>query len=115
MYVLAVKFEASSDEEDFIWLFTKNIPVPNKDVFLKALIDQTSKLFQRIRWKVFWEEKKKTKKQKLETYGFATEKCAPAHKDLTKFESDVVNLIHSLVYRPNTTKFQKSSRTMWGK
>ena len=85
----------------------KNIPVPNKDAFLKALIDQTTKLFQRIRWKVFWEENKKKPQSQFETYGFKTEKCAPKHKELNKFESDVVNLIHSLEYRPNTTKFQQ--------
>ena len=34
-------------------------------------------------------------------------KSSPQHKDLIKFESDVINLIHNLEYRPNQSKFQQ--------
>ena len=85
----------------------KNIPVPSKDTFLKCLIDKTQKFFQRVRWKVFWEVNKDKVPKFKETYGFNTEKSAPAHSELAKFESDVINLIHNLEYRTNKTQFQK--------
>ena len=84
----------------------KNIPLPNQNSYLKTLIDQTQKFFQRIRWKIYWIDKEKNKKPK-EMYGFKTEKSAPQHHELVKFESDVMNLIQTLEYRPEKSNFQK--------
>ena len=84
----------------------KNIPVPNKDSYLKCMIDKTQQFFQRIRWKVFFEENKDKKHIVKETYGFKTEKSAPPHKELAKFESDIINLIHNLEYKTNKNQFQ---------
>ena len=75
----------------------KNIPVPSKNSYLKSLIDKTQLFFQRIRWKVFWVTKEKDDSvDSKNTYGFKTEKSAPQHKELIRFENDVINLISNL-------------------
>ena len=85
----------------------KNIPVPSKDTFLKCLIDKTQKFFQRVRWAVHWHINRDKVPKVKETYGFKTEKSAPAHPGLAKFESDVIHLIYNLEYRKNKTPFQQ--------
>ncbi|MCP3930954.1 MAG: hypothetical protein GY705_17860, partial [Bacteroidetes bacterium] len=74
---------------------------------MKCLINKTQLFFQRIRWKVFWVTHKEATPEIKETYGFKTEKNAPQHKDLAKFETDVINLIHSLEYRKDKSNFQR--------
>lgn len=86
----------------------KNIPVPSKNSYLKSLIDKTQLFFQRIRWKVFWVTKEKDDSvDSKNTYGFKTEKSAPQHKELIRFENDVINLISNLEYRPDKSQFQR--------
>ena len=85
----------------------KNIPIPDQNNYLKSLIDKTQKFFQRIRWKVYWIDKEKNDDIQKEKYGFKTEKCAPQHHELVKFENDIMNIIQNIEYRPEKTKFQK--------
>ena len=41
------------------------------------------------------------------TYGFKTEKNAPQHKDLVRFESDIINLISTIEFKQDKSLFQK--------
>ena len=88
----------------------KNIPVPSKDSYLKILIHKTQKFIQRIRWKVFWITKDSENNDSKCTYGFNTEKCAPQCKELLNFESDVIDLISNLEFKPEMSPFQHKLR-----
>ena len=76
----------------------KNIPIPEKDSYLKILIDKTQSFIQRLRWKVYWIRQPKKPKKK-ETHGFKTDKCAPQDKELVKFENDLINMISNVEFK----------------
>ena len=47
----------------------KNIPMPSKLEYKKALTEKMEKFLASIRWKMFWYKNPDKKKQKLETFG----------------------------------------------
>ena len=86
----------------------KNIPIPNRDMYLKKLIFQTEKVLQRIRWKTFFFLNPKDRpKEQPNRHGFKTPKNAPQSRELVNFESDVTHLIANIEYRETSSNFQK--------
>ena len=81
---------------------TKNIPIPNKNQYLKEMISNLESFIKRLRWKAFFFDFKNNNKlgpQQMENFGFNTEKTPPQHKDLLSFETDLYQLVRSLKFR----------------
>ena len=87
----------------------KNIPVPNKNSYLKLLIAKTESFFQRLRWAVFFFKKEDhdNTKTKKNTYGFKTEKTAPQDIDLIDFENDLISVISNIKFTTHLNQFQQ--------
>ena len=86
----------------------KNIPIPNKDSYMKYLISKTESFIQNLRWKaLFFLQPNKKEKSVLNTFGFKTEKSAPQIKDLIDFESELYSIIDKLEFRNGKSNFQK--------
>ena len=89
----------------------KNIPLPEKDCYLKKLIQQTESFIKRIRWRVFWYEKQQEKnfadEEQPENYGFKTGNTPPQHPILLPFESEFYDLIGNIKFTTSSTQFQK--------
>ena len=83
----------------------KNIPLPNRENYLKKMIHEVQLFFQRFRWRFFWVNNDKPTKEK-QTYGFKTEKSAPANNEMTHYENDIIHLISNIEYRDVTNEFQ---------
>ena len=83
----------------------KNIPLPNRDNYLKKMIHEVQLFFQRSRWLYFWINQDKQTKKK-ETYGFKTEKSAPASNEMTHYENDIIHLISNIEYREVTNEYR---------
>ena len=78
----------------------KNIPIPNKDSFIKSLISKTYDFIKRMRWKAhFLDQPDASSEPRKETYGFNSEKTPPQCQELVPFENDLYRLIKSLEFR----------------
>ena len=92
----------------------KNIPIPPRNSYLKALIDKTESFLTRLGWKaIFFLNKKDNKEEKEEetvpnnNYNFKSEKVPPKVKELISFEEDVYKLISNIKFHNYTNDFQK--------
>ena len=90
----------------------KNMPIPGKDSYLKALIDKTENLIRRMRWKVFFFEKDMNESEDCTQtvsnhFGFKSDNNPPAHKELTQFENDLFNVISNIKFSNRRSEFQK--------
>ena len=88
---------------------TKNIPIPNKNRYLKEMISKLESFIKRLRWKAFFFDFKNNNEfgpQQMENFGFNTEKTPPQHKDLLSFETDLYQLVRSLKFRKDFDPFQ---------
>ena len=83
----------------------KNIPIQNRDTYMKQLIQQVEKVIQRIRWKTYF-FLNPPKKTPPERFGFNTPHNAPQCRELTNFESDVTHLIANLEFKETHSPFQ---------
>ena len=68
---------------------TKNIPLSNKDLYLKELIDKTEHFLCRIRWKVYHFLKNNKEETETDNFGFLTLNTPPKKRILYNFESDL--------------------------
>ena len=85
----------------------KNIPIPDKDSFLKSLLSKTEQFIQRLRWKTFFFLNPDIPKPNIKTFGFKTEKSAPQVKELSDFENDLYSVIEKLEFSRHRSQFQK--------
>ena len=93
----------------------KNIPIPSKKQYLKALIDKTDKFIRRMRWKIYHFDRHNENESDNESeddardsnFGFGTEYCPHSHQALTAFENDLFDLISNLEYNDRRTEFQR--------
>lgn len=88
----------------------KNIPIPSKIEYQKALTDKVEKFLARIRWKLFWYRNQENRKQKLETYGFRSTKYPPTSKELREFENDIMDLISRVEMKYHSNPLQEKLR-----
>ena len=84
----------------------KNIPIPPRKTFIEELIFRTQIFIQNLRWAAFWISKKDKDHERKQTYGFKTEKSAPANVELDRFEFDLLHLIRNLEFRKISYPFQ---------
>ena len=86
----------------------KNIPIPNKDSYIKQLINQTEKFLKRLRWKVFFSDQNQLSDydDAEETFGFRTSNTPPQHPELNDFENDIYRLIGNVNFKDVKNSFQ---------
>merc|ERR1712240_120233 len=84
----------------------KNIPIPDKDSYLKSLLSKTECFIQRLRWKTYFFLNPKEKTCDTNTFGFKTEKSAPQVKELVNFENDLYLMIENLEFVSYRSTFQ---------
>ena len=85
----------------------KNIPIPNKNSYMKCLLSKTESFIQRLRWKTYYFLNPDKRKNDLDTYGFKTEKSAPQVKELVDFENDLYSAIDKLEFCNPKSSFQE--------
>ena len=92
----------------------KDIPIQSNRAYLIKMFDMTNKFLNRLRWAVYWHEKKDNiDPTDSETdYGannnlFPSRKSAPISPKLTGFENDLFNLCKNLKFKKPISKFQK--------
>ena len=85
----------------------KNIPIPNKNSYMKCLLSKTESFIQRLRWKTYYYLNPDKRKNDLDTYGFKTEKSAPQVKELVDFENDLYSAIDKLEFCNPKSSFQE--------
>ena len=87
----------------------KNIPIPSRNQYLKALISKTEHFLKRLRWKAFFHDHQNEdfSAKNKETFGFKTPHTPPKHELLEKFEDDMYTLISSIEFRKGKSKFQR--------
>ena len=87
----------------------KNIPIPNKQSYLKNMVSKVESFIKRMRWNAYHFEKNNTNNERDDfsmKYGFKTEKCPPQNNALIPFENDLFELVHSIKFRTNINRFQ---------
>ena len=94
----------------------KNIPIPRKEIYMKALIEKTHTFLRRMRWKAHFFDNPSTGEQR-ENFGFNSEKSPPPIKDISAFEADMYKLIKNVEYKqyysnPLQQKMTKDIRNM---
>ena len=91
----------------------KNVPIPNKETYKKALLAQTGILREKVSWKTFFHLNPEAKvKDVPNSYGFRTAKQAPRVKELRKFEEDLYNLVTNVEFKDTKpTHFQNQLLT----
>ena len=86
---------------------TKNIPLSNKDLYLKELIDKTEHFLHRNRWRVHYFLKNNTEETETENFGFRTLNTTPKNQVFYNFENDLYEMIRKIEFEPVRTEFQR--------
>ena len=86
---------------------TKNIPLSNKDVYLKELIGKTEHFLRWIRWKVYHFLKNNKEETEIENFEFRTINTKPKKQILYNFENDLYEMITKTEFEPVRTEFQR--------
>lgn len=84
----------------------KNIPLSNKDVYLKSLIQKTEDFVRRLRWKVFHYLKQNDDVQ-INTFGFKSLATPPKNQLLYEFENDIYNMVKNVEFKKVNNSFQE--------
>ena len=87
----------------------KNIPIPSNHEYKKMLVAKTEHLIKRMRWKVLAFDGK-LKSSDKNTYGFRTSRYPEPSPDLVQFESDLMDMIRNIEFRPVRNEFQARMR-----
>ena len=83
----------------------KNIPIVNKDLYLKELVNKTEQFIRRVRWKVFHFLSKSDNVER-ETFGFRTTSVPPKNQLLYEFENDLYDMIKNIEFKKVKNDFQ---------
>ena len=86
----------------------KNIPIPTKNSYLKAMITKIESFVKRLRWKAFFFERDDdcSNADTTESYGFKSERTPPQHDGLLAFEADLYQLANNIKFRYVRNQFQ---------
>ena len=84
----------------------KDIPVPNKNVYMQMMINSVEKFLQNLRWKnIFFLNP--SSKQENNTFGFKSTKTPTAVPELKPFEDDMIDLMKNLEFENRTNPFHQ--------
>ena len=90
----------------------KNIPLSNRDSYIKSLIQKTEHFIKRLRWKVFhFLSDSENDDQEKETFGFRTPRVPPKKDLLEGFKSDLYHMIKTIEFRNVRSNFQSVLRS----
>ena len=64
----------------------KNIPIPTKQHYLKAMIDKVESFITRLRWKAY----------NSTDFGFQSNVTPPQNEKLTSFENGLYDMVRSI-------------------
>ena len=96
------------DQVDFGYSL-KNIPIPEKKVYLEMLIDSSEKVLRTMRWKAYhFFNPSQTKSKAKETYGFNSTKPSPNLPELKDFQDGLLKIIENIKFNKNTNEFQNT-------
>ena len=85
----------------------KNIPIPDKNSYLKSLLSKVTDFIFRMRWKaIFYDNPEDNNRIHVETYGFKTEKTPQIVPALTAFENDLHEMVQNIKFNNKRTDFQ---------
>ena len=110
----------------------KNIPVPSQSTYLKCLVDKVESFVKRLRWKVFWYEKKLQENQgnnpahiseesdtendeeeelRFNNFGFKSPRTPPQNIHLRAFEADLFQMINDVEFDSKRNHLQRQLKT----
>ena len=85
----------------------KNIPIPNKNVYLKNMIFKLESFIKRIRWKAFFYEKLDNIPEKIvNNFRFKSVKTPPKNEHLNAFEADLYDMVRNIEFKRVSSEFQ---------
>ena len=90
----------------------KNIPIPPRNNYLKALISKTESFIKRLRWRVFWHENRGEPEEMhnvekdTQNFGLKSTNTPPQNPALSSFENDIYKLISSIKFKNVQNEFQ---------
>ena len=85
----------------------KNIPIASKKHYKKALVEKVELVIKRMRLKAhLFDSENEVVNQ--ENYGLKTRSCPPQHKDLIKFEEDMISLMKIIRFKNVNNSFHKA-------
>ena len=87
---------------------TKNIPLTSEKAYKKLLVEKIELLIKRIRWKAFFFDNPSNDEESVQKYGFKSRSSPAQHKDLIKFEEDLLALAKNVKFSKTTNKFQQN-------
>ena len=86
---------------------TKNIPLGNKDVYLKEPIDKTEHFLRRFRLRVYYFLKNNIEETETENFKFRTLNKTPKNQILYNFGNNLYEMIRKIEFKPVRTEFQR--------
>ena len=110
----------------------KNIPVPSQSTYLKCLVDKVESFIKRLRWKVFWYEKKlqdggvereeedrgindgendEQEEELFNNFGFKSPRTPPQSVYLQAFEADMFKMINEVEFDNKPNHFQRTLKS----
>ena len=88
----------------------RNIPIPNKNSYLKSFIGKTEALVRRMRFKAYFHDHPDKMCDAKDNYGFKTAKAPPQSAALAPFENDLFELARSIEFKPIRNPFQRQMK-----
>ena len=86
----------------------KNIPVPQKVPYMKALVEKTESFLKRMRWRAhFFTNDTEDSEEISENFGFKSRTVPPQNAQLTAFENDMYELVRSITFKNHDNEFQQ--------
>ena len=86
---------------------TKNIPLSSEKTYKKLLIEKIELLIKRMRWKAYYFDQPESNQTPIYRYDFKTRSSPPQHKELVKFEDELLSLVKNLKFSKVTNTFQR--------
>ena len=87
---------------------TKNIRLTSEKAYKKLLVEKIELLIKRNRWKAFFFDNPRNDEEPVQKYGFKSRSSPAQHKDLIKFEEDLLALAKNVKFSKTTNKFQQN-------
>ena len=85
----------------------KNIGYHSEGLIKRNLVNRSTDLFHRMRWKLWHARNPDPNREKKERFGFRTTEPGPWSEELEEFESELLDVVKNV-------KFRKPKRTKLG-
>ena len=86
----------------------KNIPVPQRIPYMKALVEKTESFLKRVRWRAhYFLNNTEENGEFMESFGFKSRAVPPQNSQLIAFENDMYELVRNITFRNRDNEFQQ--------